>query len=73
MRVQGYSVELTRLSQENGGGYAAIVHDLPGCISDGSTPSEALRNADDAITCWLEGAAELGREIPKPSEHRAFA
>ena len=40
--------------------------DLPGCRSDGETQGETLANGYDAIACWIEGALELGRSIPKP-------
>jgi hypothetical protein len=38
-----YSIRIERLADGDGGGYLAIVPDLPGCISDGETPEEALR------------------------------
>ena len=62
-----YPVIVQPLSREDGGGYAAIVPDLPGCMSDGETPEEALINVQDAILTWIEGAQELGRPIPEPS------
>jgi antitoxin HicB len=62
-----YSVLIEPLSDEDGGGFLATVPDLPGCMSDGETPEEALVNVQDAILTWLEGAEELGRPIPQPS------
>ena len=32
-----YNVEVERLSEADGGGFVAIVPDLPGCMSDGET------------------------------------
>ena len=61
-----YAVVVTKLSQIDGGGYLALVPDLYGCMSDGATPEEALRNAQDAIADWIEVATELGRKIPPP-------
>jgi predicted RNase H-like HicB family nuclease len=55
------------LSEDDGGGFFATVPDLPGCMSDGETPEEALLNVQDAIATWIEGALELGRPIPEPS------
>ena len=47
--------------EKAGGNYSAYVPDLPGCMSDGETPEEALLNVQDAILAWLEAAEELGR------------
>ena len=35
-----YSVLVEALTPEEGGGYAATVPDLPGCMSDGETPED---------------------------------
>ncbi len=40
------------LSEE--GGYTALVPALPGCISEGDTREEALRNIEEAIRLYLE-------------------
>ena len=65
-----YKVEIVKVSEEDGGGYLAIVPSLPGCMSDGDTAEEALKNVNDAIKCWIETAEELGRDVPKPIEYR---
>ncbi len=36
------------------GGYTAIVPSLPGCISEGDTKDEALKNIRGAIELYLE-------------------
>jgi predicted RNase H-like HicB family nuclease len=36
------------------GGYTAIVPSLPGCISEGDTREEALRNIREAVELYLE-------------------
>ncbi len=36
------------------GGYTAIVPSLPGCISEGDTREEALKNVREAIELYLE-------------------
>lgn len=61
-----YAVVVTPLSSEDGGGYLAEVPALPGCMSDGESPEEAIRNVEDAILSWIEEAEQLGRTIPKP-------
>lgn len=49
------------------------VPELPGCMADGPTREEALHNAEEVITDWIETAKELGREIPKPKGRLAYA
>ena len=68
-----YAVVVERLSPEDGGGFVATVPDLPGCMSDGETEFDAIQNAQDAIACWLEAAAETHRPIPEPSPLRRVA
>lgn len=60
-----YGIVIIPLPADEGGGFAGIVPDLPGCMSDGESPEEALKNTEDAIAGWLEVNAELGRERPK--------
>jgi predicted RNase H-like HicB family nuclease len=58
---------------EEGGGFLATAPDLPGCMSDGATPEEAVSNIQDAIIAWIEAARDLGHAVPKPSRHAALA
>jgi antitoxin HicB len=62
-----YSVRIERLADSDGGGYLATVPDLPGCISDGETPEEALKNVQEAIASWIESAKEWKVDVPRPS------
>jgi|tagenome__1003787_1003787.scaffolds.fasta_scaffold20941918_5 antitoxin HicB len=62
-----YPIRIERLSEEDGGGYLATAPDLPGCMSDGATPEEALKNVQEAIASWIEAAKEWKQEVPKPS------
>jgi antitoxin HicB len=55
------------LDDEDGGGWLIEFPDLPGCMSDGETPEEALRNGADALECWMTAMREAGRPIPPPS------
>jgi antitoxin HicB len=71
MTPYDYEVDIRPLSPTDGGGFIAIVPDLPGCRSDGETPHEALTNAYDAIACWMEAAKELGRPVPAPRREAA--
>jgi predicted RNase H-like HicB family nuclease len=75
MNARDYGVDVKPLPAELGGGYAAEVPELPGCISDGETPEEALANAYDAAQAWLDTAREMGRDVPVPQvfQQRQYA
>ena len=42
----------------------ATVPSLPGCVSQGATREEAVRNAREAIEGYLESPRERGEPIP---------
>jgi predicted RNase H-like HicB family nuclease len=48
------------------GAFGVVIPDLPGCTSGGDTVDEALRNAVEAVTLWVEDARADGEKIPKP-------
>ncbi len=48
------------------GAFGVVVPDLPGCTSAGATVDDALRNAVEAVTLWIEDARADGEKIPKP-------
>lgn len=62
-----YAVLIEPLPPDEGGGFMALVPDLPGCMSDGETPEEALVNVQDAIETWIEAAHDMGHTIPAPT------
>lgn len=47
--------------------YIVSVPELPGCMADGKTPEEAVKNAEIIIQEWIECALEDGEIIPEPS------
>ena len=49
------------------------VPELPGCMADGETREEAIKNANEVIELWIETARDLGREIPQPRGRLAYA
>jgi predicted RNase H-like HicB family nuclease len=71
--TSAYRVEVQALSEEDGGGFIAFAPDLPGCISDGETQEDAIRNLRDAITQWIDEAHAMGREVPEPTVYRSHA
>ena len=42
------------LESSEDGGFTAFVPSLPGCISEGNTENEAMRNIQEAIELYLE-------------------
>ena len=46
--------------------YIVSVPDLPGCMADGQTPSEAYENVKIVMREWIETALTAGRTIPEP-------
>ena len=50
--------------------FIADVPELPGCMAHGSSPAEALANAQDAIGLWIETAREFGDPVPEPKGRR---
>jgi len=42
------------LEPSDEGGYTVVVPALPGCISEGNTKEDALRNVREAIELYLE-------------------
>jgi predicted RNase H-like HicB family nuclease len=49
------------------------VPELPGCMADGETYEDAVRNAQVVIQEWIETANELGRPIPAPRGRLLYA
>ena len=49
------------------GGWVAEVPSLPGCVSQGETKKEALRNIRSAIAAWTAAAKHLHRPVPDES------
>jgi len=53
--------------------YIVEVPELPGCMADGKTYEEAIKNTLVIIKEWIETANELGRYIPKPRGRLIYA
>lgn len=47
--------------------FGVIVPDLPGCFSAGDTLDEAIDNAKEAITLYIDGLLDDNEVIPAPS------
>lgn len=66
-----YQFTVRPLSEEEGGGYLVEYPDIPGCMSDGETIDEAIRNGRDALRDSLAVFEESGRQLPKPATEPA--
>ena len=53
--------------------YISEVPELPGCMADGKTREEVLKNTEIIINEWIETAKEEGREIPVPKGKLVYA
>ena len=52
------------LKQDEDNVFVVTVPSLPGCISQGKTRKEALKNVKDAIDGYLESLKKHGEPIP---------
>ena len=58
-----------KLHEEDGGCWAEFP-DLPGCFTQGDSREEALENAREALSLWLEEARDPDWEVPVPKTRR---
>jgi predicted RNase H-like HicB family nuclease len=68
-----YKYELIIFWSEEDGRYIVEVPELPGCMADGENYEEAIGNAQEVISEWIETARSLGREIPQPKGRLLYA
>ena len=54
-------------------GWFVSVRELPGCMSVGDTPDEALEMIQDAMRAWIEVTLEDGEMVPGPRSLREAA
>lgn len=49
------------------------VPELPGCMADGGTVEEAIKESEVIIKEWIEVALERGLEVPEPKGRLMYA
>jgi predicted RNase H-like HicB family nuclease len=54
---------------EQDGCWLVEVPELPGAMADGTTPAEAVANAQVVIEQWIRVAQKDGRSIPQPQPY----
>ncbi|MBI3464246.1 MAG: type II toxin-antitoxin system HicB family antitoxin [Planctomycetes bacterium] len=52
------------LRRGNESGYVASVPALPGCVSQGRTRREAIKNVKQAVALYVEALVEDGLSVP---------
>lgn len=69
-----YGITVTHDRDDDGAeGYVAEVRELPGVVSQGETPEEAVRSVYDAMAGWISVALEDGIAIPEPRDDASFS
>jgi len=64
-----YRIEI---EQDEDGVFIATVPNLPGCVSEGATRSEAIVNVKDAISGYLESLRKHGEPVPMPIDEEVI-
>jgi len=54
------------IEPDEDGVFVAEVPALPGCVSQGSTRTEAIANVKEAIAAYLESLQKHGEPVPPP-------
>ncbi len=62
-----------RIIPEEAGGYFVEIEELSGCMTQGDTVEEVIKNINEAKELWIESAIEDGIEIPKPKEMEEYS
>ena len=70
MRFEDYSINISPIPEDEGGGYLVTFPDLPGCIADGETIDEAVAEARDAFAAWTMAEQTDKGALPTPSSPR---
>ncbi|MBZ5672540.1 MAG: type II toxin-antitoxin system HicB family antitoxin [Acidobacteriia bacterium] len=55
--------------QDEEGGWCAECPSLPGCISEGDSREDAIRNIKEAVELYIDVLLEDGRPVPSDYRH----
>lgn len=58
---------------EEDSAFLAEMPELPGCMADGATQADVLRNLDEAACLWIEAAKRHGHPIPEAKGRLRYA
>lgn len=68
-----YPINISPISEKDGRGFLITCRDLPGCMADGESIEEALKECEDAIQAWIETAKAEGSPVPEPNSAKNFS
>ena len=64
-----YTIKMVYSTSGGPPAWVVWVEELPGCVSQGDTPEEAIEMIREAMELWIGGHIEDGWEIPPPKNH----
>ncbi len=62
-----------KIYPEEEGGFTAEIEELPGCLTQGETIEETLKNLEEAKELWIETAINMGKKIPLPRSMEEYS
>lgn len=65
-----YTIEMT---PEEDGGWFVSVKELPGCMSEGNDPADAIAMIRDAMRAWIGVRLEDVQPVPEPRKARVYS
>lgn len=69
VNVLGTPGYAARITKQRSGEYLVEFPDLPGCLTEGGSIDDALREAREAMTGWLFALIKAGEEVPEPGKY----
>lgn len=69
MKFEDYSINITPIPEDEGGGFMVTFPDLPGCVADGETIDVAVTEARDAFDAWTMAEREDRGDLPAPKAY----
>jgi predicted RNase H-like HicB family nuclease len=71
LSLSHYEVDIYWSAED--GVYVAKVPELPGCMTHGTTRAQAAKNAEEAITLYIQTLTDRGIKAPVPLADRSFS
>ncbi|MCM1046265.1 MAG: type II toxin-antitoxin system HicB family antitoxin [Candidatus Gastranaerophilales bacterium] len=68
-----YKYELIIYWSNDDNAFIVEVPELPGCMADGVTVEEAIKNSEIVIKEWIDIAIERGLNVPEPKGRLIYA